>query len=205
MTELYDEDGNAVEAFTKEDLDAKVSETEGKFQDKISELSTELEKEQIKEKNFAKLRDIKSNETAAEKAAREADEAANKTTIADLEKKIDEAQNAGVSRVLEMQRSSVFSELSGGDEELEAKIAANYALINKPEGTVAEIASRAKDALLLSMDMTTDEIFGTDVNITPPSGHGRAVGSVAGKEVSADLKDIGDKFGITDADWKKFS
>jgi len=197
MTELYDEEGNAVEAFTEKDMDARIEEATKGHDDTVADLTGKLEKEQAKEKNFAKLRDSK-KEVDNEEVKKEEE---NKTTIEDLKTQIEDAKGAGVSKVLEMQRTNVINEIADGNEELAAKIEANYKLINKPEGTAKEIAERAKDAYILSMNVSMDEIAGGD--IVPPSGPGRAVGSSGGDDASADLKDMGKQFGISDADWKK--
>lgn len=196
MTELYDEEGNAIEAFTQKDMDARIEEITAGHDEKVSELTEKLEKEEAKEKNFAKLREQKKEVSEEDKKKEEK----NATTIEDLKTQIEDAKGAGISKVLEMQRSAVINELANGDEELAKKIEANYKLINKPEETAEEIAIRANDALLISMDIGPDDIAGGDV--IPPSGPGRAVGG-SNDEISSDLKDIGKKFGVSDADWKK--
>jgi hypothetical protein len=199
MTELFDEEGNAIEAFTKEEVEAKTAEVAKTYEEKVAALSQDLEKEKEKEKNFAALRAKKDELTEAQKQ----EQAKIQVTMEQLEQKISEAQNAGVSKVLELQRESVINDLAGGDAELKIKIEANYKLISKPEGTAEEIAARARDAYLLSMDINHEDLFGNS-SVNAPSGPGRAVGAGTGTPVSQDLQDVGRKFGISDADWKKF-
>lgn len=209
MTELYDSEGNAVEAFSSEEVEEKVAEaTESVKQEveeinseqeqKIAELEETLGKEQEKEKNFAALRAKKEGDEPVE------GQKETQATIESLQEQIEEAKNAGVSRVVELQRSSVFKELADGDPDLEEKIAANYELINKPEGTVDEIAERARDAYIMSMEIGHEDLI--DGPITPPEGPGSPVGGGGGASgVSSEVKDLGRQFGLSDADWDKYN
>lgn len=196
MAELYDEDGNAVAAFTPEEVEAAKAEVAAQFESKIQEKELALAKELEKEKNFNALRGQK-DEIEEEKKSDEVD---LKTTISELEAKIEAAKSEGVGLVTSSLRDSIIDDLAGDDVDLRATIRENYNIINRPENTRDEIAQRVKDAYLLSINIE-EGVGGSPT--AAPSGPGRSIGS-GGVQVSEDLAEIGRKFGLSDADWQKY-
>jgi len=198
MAELYDEDGNPVEALTKEETDAAVAKAaeeakaavKAETDTKVKELEEQLQKAKDKETNFAKLR------TKTE--ARENEEVSLKETIASLEKKMEEAKGAGVTTYLDTVREDEIKALADGDAELEKALRANYDILNMPTTTKAQIQERAKQALRLSSDIGEGKV-------KAPSGPGRPIRQTGSDETpSDDLLGFSSRFGVSKEDFEKF-
>jgi len=206
MSQLYDAEGNPVEALTTEEVEAKTAEAkeegaaevEEEYKAQLEEKEEELAKAQEKEQNFSKLRAKNKELTEEEEAAEE--EA--KITIEDLQAQIKEAENKGATMVAQTFRDDAVSDYAGDDEELKEAIIEQYGLINKPEGTKAEIRQKVKDAYTMAVGVEEGDLL--DSKVSSPSGPGRSVGEDGGGDLSPELKDMGKKFGLSDEDFNKF-
>jgi hypothetical protein len=206
MAELYDDQGNPIEALTPQEAEAQKAEAveaakaeiEESYRVQLEEKETELEKERAKEKNFAALRNHNQ-----ELSKKQEDEEYNvKSKIEELERKVEEAKNEGVSKVNATVRDEAINIYAGDDKELKEKIAKNYDLINKPGNTKDEITERARDAYLISIGLDDNDLLQS--RVSSPSGPGRSVGDASRGESSEELKNLGSKFGISPDDWGKF-
>jgi uncharacterized secreted protein with C-terminal beta-propeller domain len=198
MAELYDEEGNPVEALTAEEVEAKVQEaTEAaktEVNDQLVEKEAELEKLRSKETNFANLR------TKTEKQTEQESELQKR--IAEMEGKIEEAKGAGAQVFLDSVKDKSIEGLADGDEVLQAKIEEQYEVLNLPTATEAQINERVRRAYLLASE---GQVVGNTLrgSMTPPQGSGRSLTPQRNDAApSADLAEFGRRFGLSDDDWK---
>jgi chromosome segregation ATPase len=205
MPELYDEDGNPVEALTKEESDAAVekaaedakAEAAKEAEPKIKELEAELAKANDKAKNIQGLRD----KTEIQKEQ----EGELQKKIADLEHKVDEEKGSGVKAFLETIKDDGIKSLAGKDADLEKKIRENYEVLNIPTATKEQVNDRIRRAYLLSVEGVSpaDRAMGAT---HAPAGPGRPLSHAGGAEdISPELQQFASsRFGVSEEDMKKF-
>lgn len=196
MAKLFDSTGNAVEAFTKEEVDAMVAEhpTLKDAQTKLQEAQATAAdlKKQVDE--FAGT-DKGQNMAALRKKAEEAQEKADKLAasvvgeLGTIKKRLDDA---------ELDRSLIA--VADGDTEMAKKIKAEYERIVKPDDTEDERRKKMGDAFKLASGHTPS-----------PSVMGRIIGSAGaplagagGSATKPELVEFGRRFGLTEDDFKKF-
>lgn len=204
MAQLYTEDGDEIEALTKDEADAKLAEAmetakaeaEASFKEELAKKEEELNKLRDKDNNFANLR------KKAEGKEEEQDQFAKK--IAELEGKIEEAKGAGTKVFLDSVKEKAVLQLSGNDPELAKKIAAEYSILNLPEANEEQVVDRVRRAYKLAADgAVAPDVFRG--GFTPPMGGGRSVGSNKSEGTpSPELEEFSRRFGISGEDYKTF-
>lgn len=206
MATFRDADGNEVEAFTPEELEAKTAEAveavKAETQAAISDAQTKV---QALESEVTKLRESKDNAGAL----REKTEALEKAK-GDLETKIQAATSAAEDAKKQVQqmandrltevKDTAIATLAGGDEELKKKIAFNFEKRTAgPVGTKAEIEARVRDAYILATGKPASGVlFGAAVS---SAGGGSAGGGV---EFTPEQQDLAQKLGIKPESLKKY-
>lgn len=203
MADLFNEEGEAVEALTKEEADAAVAKATDAAKtaaaeeagSKIKDLEEQLQKAKDKEQNFEKLRTkTESKETEGEDL---------KKQIADLGAKVEEAKGAGLQAVLESVKDKAIRSLAGSDTELLKKIQGNYEILNVPVKDEDSVNDRVRRAYLLSVEAPAPVDRATGA-FAPPAGSGKRVGEKSESAFSDELKGLASKFGVSDDDVKKF-
>lgn len=209
---ISDSEGNEVEVFTADELEAQTQQAIEDFKkenpdqsDKIAELEStvqstkealekankDLEAASGKDQNFAALRKAKED---AERKAAEATSA--------LDVKLEEAKTEILSSVNQDHLETELARVSAGDEELLAKIKESYGVLNLPIGTKSEITSRVEAAVRLASPENANALTSAVVG----SGRATAPRGVGGSKptLDQDAKDLGAKLGITDKDIDKY-
>lgn len=216
--ELYDKDGNIVEALTNEEVEEKLnqakeevkSETQAtindlqvKLTDKETALSSaqeELEKEKGKDKNLAGQRKV------IEDKVKEID-----TLKTDIEKlktdyatRFENIEKKGKEKMI----ANMIDELAGADKNLGEKIKFYHGTFRpidetnkKPEEIEKEIQERIKNAYTLATG-------GKAVSPLTPAAISSAGGATpvinpSGEKINAEQQDLAHKLGIDDATLKK--
>lgn len=218
MAELYDKDGNAVEALTQEEVDAKLDEARveatrvaqeaaGGLQTQLDEKETaltkalaDLEEEKKKDKNFGNQRKV------VEDKLKEID-----TLKGDVEKikkeyeiKFAEVATSGRKKMID----NMIVELAGNDKNTKDKIQFfldTFKAIDetgkKPEDIEKEIQERVKNAYIIATG-------GKPANPLGPSAISSAGGmtpiiNASGDKLNSEQQDLAHKLGIDDATMKK--
>lgn len=194
MSKYFDAEGNEVEAFTPEELEAQkqaaIAEAQKnnpeltKLQAELADKNKELEGFKNKDLNFSNLKEVKE---AAEKRA------------AELEAKINEVQNGTVNSM----KNEIFDQLSNGDKDLKAKIEAEFNTFRGEPKTKEEIIAQAQKALAIVKPPVVPGAF--DAFNAANGGRNKVVNNPGQKfEPTPELQNIGSKMGVSKEDWEKF-
>jgi len=196
MAKLFDGQGNAVEAFTQEEVDKLVEEHPKlkESQDALTAAQTQLADANKKIEEFTgsdkgqNMAALRAGKEAAEKKVEELTKGLV-TGLEDIKKRLDGA---------ELDKS--FITIAGGDEELAEKVKAEYNRIVKPDDTDEEKRKKMGDAYRLASGFTA-----------APSVLSRVLGSGGAPQAGAgttatkpELIDLGRKFGLTPEDFTKY-
>jgi hypothetical protein len=204
MAELYNEEGDPVEALTPEEAAAKAAEAaeaakaevKAEYEKTLADKEAELAKAKDKEANFNNLRT--KTQTQEEK------EAENKAKIEALEKEIAASKDSGKNFVLDTMKERAIKQMSGGDVELEKKLRTNYEVIQRPTESEDQVLARVRDAYLLSVEPVSSTDGGG--NFAPTSTSRRVGNDTTGDAFSPELKGFAaEKFGLSEDDIKNFS
>jgi len=180
--ELYDVDGNPIQAFTPEEIAEKEKELET--------TKTELEKLKNKDFNFKKLRDMNEEEKA-------------KLTGVELQLKqkqeeLEENQKTFSQQIVDGNKNEALAVLVGDDEELRKKVLSNYDRIKGDAVTKEEINSRMREAYnMLGQFASKPNPLLQAVNFSGGAGVVKTP-----SKLNDDQKSLGKKLGLTDEDLK---
>jgi hypothetical protein len=205
---LFDDDGNKVEVKTEEEIkaetDAQIEAAKKEVQDQsktqIEMLTGDLNKAK-EDLDKVKQAGGKSPEEQAEIAKKEQE-------VKDKQDLVDQAKAAGIQATLQMYTDEQVDKLAGNDAKLKEAIKANLKELTGKE-TKEQVNHMIRQAYVLGSDAVgvqpSTTIFNQNFGMgggggRPPVGSG---GSGAAN-ISSDLKDLGTKFGIEDADWEKW-
>jgi len=214
MPELYNKDGDLVEgALTAEEVAEKIKEAEEaggggddtateelktrveelktKLEDKEKEI-TELANEDDKTKNLVNLRK-KTEELEGEKKSLE-------DRLTGLETKLTEGLEGVDKKITENSFNEAVKKLAGDDTELTKKIVFHYNSFKGVPKDAGEMATRLSSSYTLATGSQPKNPLsggalgggGAAPNLRPPIG-----------KPSEELKEVGKKLGVTDADWAK--
>jgi hypothetical protein len=196
MAKLYDKSGNAVEAFTQEEVNAQIAEhpTVKEAQQKVTEaeakvadLTKKLEEAagSDKNQNFAALRDAK------DKAEKD---------LAEMKANLVTGLDAVNKRLNDAELRSTFIQIAGGDEELAKKIQTEYESIVKADDTDEVKREKMGKAYKIAAGLSASpSVFNRVLGSAgaPPSGGGTPT-------YSPELVNLGARFGLTPEDFAKF-
>jgi chromosome segregation ATPase len=222
MAELFDKDGNLVEAYTPEEVNAKLDEIRKEAADdaktemqqtleekddalaelrtKLAGAETELGSEKDKDKNLGGQRKIiEGKEKVIEDLTKK---------IADLETntntKLDEISRKEHDKMI----TAMIDDLTDGDQEISAKVKfhfENFRPIDekdkKPEDIQKLIQERVKSAYTLATGgRASTPLSGP---IISSAGGGKPTINEGGEKVSPEIQDLAHQLGVTDQDLKK--
>lgn len=207
---FFDKDGNEVEAFTQEDLDAKTAEAVDEYKeanpgndDELKKANNELAVAQAKLKEFEDSDeggDGKNKDGQKARLIKERDDAIKERDEA--LKSSQDGINALNQKINGNTKNRIVSQLAGDDEELRAKIEAEYDnFAGDPEDDV-EIQERLEKSYTLATGSKPSPEFmdGT----TSPHGKGDESKKVSEAGETQNSKNIRNVFGITDQDVEKY-
>lgn len=184
----YDEEGNEVEATSKEELDKILAEEREKVsketEEKYAKDQEELEKLRAKDYNFKRLRDL----TKDEKERLSAQELAVMQKQEELEERVKNFEQ----KTVEGHKEEILASLVGSDKDLREKVLFHYDRIRDEAKNRQEVVAKLNDAFKLAK--------GIEDRPNP-------INAVAGTKTSAPLKEyksvdpetaaFAQKFGIT--------
>jgi len=182
MSKLYNEDGEEIEAFTKEELDAQLKdaisakeEEKKTLESKIEELSSKIDTDD-KDTNFKALRE-----------AKEAKEKQLEEVMSKISKIESELNSEKVDKL-------IYNEV-GRDSELAQKVKYHYdKMITPKEG---EEDTRLKDAMILATGGKTS----MDTKMFS-SGKGDVIHSNGDNKLNTNQVELAKKLGLSDDDIK---
>lgn len=200
-----DADGNEIEAFTQEELEAQKaaaleefkaqnpdrSEELAELQAKLAEASEKLAKADDKDKNFAALR----------KAKEEADGKLNEV-LKGQDEKLNKFKNEIMESVLKDHYEDTIKSLVGDDAELRKVVELNYKRLADPTASKADISKKLQDAFVLANKR--EESGALNSSVLSSGNAGRLNIKSNNKGFSAEEEAIAKNFGLSDADLKKY-
>lgn len=208
MSELYNEDGDPVEAYTEDELNEKIEEFKktGEEKDKeIEDLKKQMEESKSgegsnsdKEYNFRKLDNIRKEK---EKEASE-----NAKLVKELQSKLEQvestAKNVTDQRLTESKLNQKIEEFAGQDKELAKKVRHFYDEFKPIEETDPvkreEIFNERVDRAIL---LATGSAPKNPLSKSGVASYGGTTGSVKKGGLSDETKKFGkEKFGLSDED-----
>lgn len=211
MAKLFDKDGNEVEAFTPDELEAKKKEALDEYiknnpskKEEVDKLTADLATATQKLKELeegggdddAQKKRLKDEKKAAEDAL--------KTGLEGFRKEMDEFKNNFVTG----HKTKVLDKLSGGDAELRKKIEFEYDQYSEGKKAPAneiEIQERLTKAYTLATGKAPTPNFMDGMGNAAPRGEGHNGGSGNAKEPETDnSKAMRKALGITDKDVEQF-
>ncbi len=211
MAKLFDKDGNEVEAFTPEELEAKKKEAIDEYvknnPDKGTELTaaqTALKEAQDKLKEFEEGGGDDDAQKKRLKAEKKTAEDALKTAVEGLTKQMNDMQ----TNFLAGHKTKMLEKLSGGDPEKKKKIEFEFDQYNegkKAPANEVELAERMAKAATLATGAAVTPNFMDGMSSAGQRGDSQNGGG--GKvqvEESENAKAQRKAFGISDEDAKKF-
>lgn len=213
MSQLFDEKGNLVEAFTEEEVQKKieeeteklVEETNSSRQEEIDALQEKLDKaEQEKatlEEKITKVDDKTINFKNLREKAETKDKVIEELTkkIGDLESGVNQKIDQITGTFEKQKISNLILQLAGGNKELADKIEVSYnRFAGKPKDET-ELKSMLQDAYILATGDVKKSFLSGGV-ISAAGGTEKKEGET---KLSGDMVDLSKKFGVTDQDLKK--
>lgn len=181
-TELFDKDGEPVEAYTKEEYESALSASKEleDYKKKVDDLTKELEsKSTDKDLNFKELREKK------EKAEKE---------LVDYRDTISLRQNEIMAEIQTIKFDKQIREIVGDNQDLVDKIKFNFARITPPKE--GEKDTRLDDAIILATGGKSNFSGFSSGDGTPPS-------TIKKSGLTEGQIDLGRKLGLTDEELKK--
>lgn len=202
--ELFDKDGNKVEAFSQEDLDARIAEATQKAKDDFgTDITAKLESFQAElDKRDAKIKELEESEMSEgqkQRLKKKAEEAGEK--LSEMEERMMEKFSSLETQLNQNKQSSIQSmikEAADGDDAMAEKIIAELAFIG---GEGLDDAQRVAKAVALAQasQPKPGALDGVDMGArgegTPQGGDGESEGS----------KEVRKLLGISDQDAAKFN
>jgi hypothetical protein len=214
MTQLFNEQGQTVEAFTPEEVEQKlnearemaIEETNKLRQEEVDDLSLqmeskdreleqakqELEVEKSKDKNLAgQGRIIRDKEKKIDEL---------EINYKKLEEKLDQRINDVEAKSREKMVNSMINELSGNDKDMTNKIKFYFDSFKGEPADDNEIQQRIQNAYVLATGAKpTSPLSGAVLS----SAGGMPVINSTGEKLSDDAKDLAHKMGLSDQELKK--
>lgn len=203
---LFDEEGKEIEVKTAEEIKAET--------DAAVAAATASIQEQTKSQIEALTADLNTAKQGLEAA--KANGGKSPEELAEIQKKedevkrqqdlVDQAKAAGIQATLQMYTDEQVEKLAGSDTKLKEAIIANLKPLTGKE-TKAQVNIMLRQASVLAFDSLgmTPSASIMNQNFGAGGGAGRTpVGDPDTSNISADLRDLGKKFGVGDDDWKSW-
>lgn len=200
------EDGSEIQTYTEEELEAQKQEAIEQYKlenpDKTDELTALQDELREKEEELAKSKDKDQNFAGLRKAKEEAEKKLTDFTK-DIDTKISNVKKEVMEGVLKDTYNDNLKALAGEDAELSKKIEYHYKRLGDTASTKDEISNKMRDAYLLATKPEGYDALNSSVLST--GGVGRLNIQPKGQKLSAEEKVLAGKFGISDADLKKYN
>lgn len=190
MGKYFDKDGNEVEAFTQEEVDAKVTEKE-----------TALNKahEEAINKKDSEIKTATDKITELEKGGSKKDE--DKTEVQKLQERIDELEKNSVND----KKESLLRELAGDDKDLREKIELEYNQFNQDDTSEAAIEARMLKAVNLAQpEVKADSIKSAMSSMAAARGKDTSGAEEKKSEKTKEQAEFASNMGITKEDEEKY-
>lgn len=197
MAKFTDAEGKEFEAFTQDEVNKLVAENPAfkETQTKLAEAETKLAEATKKIEDFSGS--DKGQNMAALRTAKEAAEAA----VEDLKKGLVSGIDDLKKRLDENELEKALITVAQGDEDLAQKVKAEYLRIMKPEDSDEEKRKKMGDAYKLASGYSPSPSVLGRVLGSGGAPNGGAGGNAAAKP---ELVAFGQKFGLTEEDFKKY-
>lgn len=200
MTEfkkLTNDEGEEIEALSKEDHEAAIEKQTKEHDVKVKELNDKLGKFNDKEFNFKALRE-----------AKEEDRTKLLAQLSDKERKLFEEQEKNAKSIDDLKSSLVkenmdtaMDALCGDDEELKKKVEANFDILNIEVKTKKDMVEKVQKAYNMSVDPSVRN----PVQGVSGSTNIGDIGRTEKPVLTQEQKSIGkEKFGLSDEDYEKY-
>ena len=197
------ESGEEIDTFTQEELEAKQAEALESYKsenpDKTEELTALQEELRVANDKLGKVDDKNVNFVALRKAKEDAEKKVDEI-LKGVDGKIEQVKKEVLEGVMQDHKQDTLKSLSGGDAELEKKIEFHYKRLGDVASTKQEISKKLNDAWVLA---TAKESDGMTANIYGSGNVGRVNINNTSPKFSAEEKELGSKFGLTDKDFGK--
>lgn len=203
MTKLFDENGNEIEAFTKEEFEAKKKEALEEYAmnnpDKSGELKTAQDELLLVQAKLKELEEMGGSEGQKKRLKAEKEEALNK--VSEIEKKLTGEMKALKDSIFGGRKTKVLDALSKGDVELRKKIELEADGFRGDPVNEIELEQRLIKAATIVMGNKPQPNFMDGMS----HGGTRGVDTQKQGQESENSKEMRKVFGITDEQAKKFS
>jgi hypothetical protein len=191
---FFDDEGNEVEALSKEQAEALLKQEE----ERKAELQSEVQKLKDKDFNFKAFRD-----------ARKEEREKMKEQLSEKEKQILEMQEESEGRIDKIQsnlikdyKEDILESLVGEDEDLRKKIEYNFDRIKGEAETKAQIKNKLLDAYKLSTDNPVENPLSS---VSHTTNSGEIQRKKEGGLSEEDKKALKDQAGFSDEDLEKYA
>jgi len=203
MTKLFNEEGQEIDAFTKEEFEAKTKEALEEYAinnpDKSGELKTAQDELLLAQAKLKELEEMGGSEGQKRRLKAEKEEALGK--VSEIEKKLTGEMKALKDSIFGGRKTKVLDALSKGDVELRKKIELEADGFKGDPANEIELEQRLiKAATIVTGNKPTP-------NFMDGMSHGgtRGVDTKIQDNESENSKEMRKVFGITDEQVKKFS
>jgi hypothetical protein len=206
MSEIIQKDGVDIEVFTAEEIEAQKQEAIEQYKldnpDKTDELTQLQEELRIKEEELSKAKDKDANFANLRKQKEAAEKKITDIT-AEIDSKIQSVKKEVMEGVMKDHYNDTLKAFAGEDEEIKKKIEFHFKRLGDVASTKEEISNKMRDAYLLATKPEGYDALNSSVIST--GGVGRLNIKSQGQKLSADEKVMASKFGLSDADLKKYN
>lgn len=204
MAKFYNEKGEEVEGYTKDELEARTKESIEEFAQNNPDKSADLQKAQDEllaaNAKFKELEEMGGSEGQKKRLKAEKDEAQNK--LAEVEKKLTGEMKALKDSIFGGRKTKVLDALTKGDVELRKKIELEADSFKGEPANEIELEQRLVKAATIVMGNKPQPNFMDGMS----HGGTRGVDDKRGVTQESDnAKEMRKVFGITDEQAKKFS
>lgn len=200
MGKYIDNEGNEVEAFSQEELDAKLAETktalESEYKPKLESLQSDLDSTKIalsklenKDFNFRKLEEL-NDEERKKLSAQEIELMQRQESIEKQQQELAKQREDDQKKQKEDRETRLFRKYIGNNKELGEKVKFHYDRLADKAETEEEIERKLQDAIRLA----TPELKADPLTSAINSGGSYPVD--AQKELSSSQKDLAKKLNL---------
>jgi hypothetical protein len=209
MAQLYDGDGNPIEAFTPEEVEKQLDQARKEGEEKVEEAKATAKEETQSEMEVLQKQITEKEEEMERLSKKDANFGALRKIKEDLETKLTTKEKEFDAKIEEIKAlgakekvESLASVLAAGDTELKDKIVFHYNSFQGTPQNEEELKKQMENAFILatgSKPADISNLFPTSSGFVP-----KPPTDASGKgELSDAAKEVGQKMGITDEEEKR--